>query len=500
MQNETSYYFSFMYITLLFTAMSAAAILCQKMLKKGMKAGFAVSIFAAFVVLDLAVFTHMALPAFTLPREAVGFNEGKSEMIVPEKRNYKLRVKDQFRYFKPALYEAFTAFDSSMAVHFDKEYIKADLEAMSIEIKDGVFPLQTRAVSSDPEGFIETGLYSFGTWGIEERKAYLGVMEIILEEFALKSQFFFSFPDIKNRTFFIRQGIEAGYSSLDNNTRWEQRDNVISALLSLLRFRSALRDDIEAGQLAFYERVIGQDGEEKAGEIHRYIFYRPDLDISTADLIIDLSDLYRIDDPTFVRFKEYDMMVRLFDPERFYEHLPSVREKLRSDCAISGPVFRFYDKAEYLDKSRYWSMLRSGELSLKTLYVDDIGLFSGWIRPSGGLPANGAGVSDLSYSVNNYGPNRVELFFSSVSEGYLYFSDGYDRYWTVTVDGKNEPLLRANRLFKAVKVSPGEHEAVFRYDPVYFRASLWLYYTVSMLCLAFLVTKKRKCMGGYESK
>src|SRR5205814_2001693 len=41
--------------------------------------------------------------------------------------------------------------------------------------------------------------------------------------------------------------------------------------------------------------------------------------------------------------------------------------------------------------------------------------------------------------------------------------------WTVRVDGVEQPLLRADRIFRAVQLAPGEHEVLFEYKPLSFR-------------------------------
>jgi uncharacterized membrane protein YfhO len=51
------------------------------------------------------------------------------------------------------------------------------------------------------------------------------------------------------------------------------------------------------------------------------------------------------------------------------------------------------------------------------------------------------------------------------SGGYLNVVDSYDPFWVAEVDGTRAPLLRANGLFRAVRLTPGRHEVRFRYRP-----------------------------------
>jgi hypothetical protein len=56
--------------------------------------------------------------------------------------------------------------------------------------------------------------------------------------------------------------------------------------------------------------------------------------------------------------------------------------------------------------------------------------------------------------------------------GYLVLLDAYDPAWQVTVDGRPAALLRANALFRAVRLSPGVHAVRFAYRPR--AAGAWL--------------------------
>jgi hypothetical protein len=49
--------------------------------------------------------------------------------------------------------------------------------------------------------------------------------------------------------------------------------------------------------------------------------------------------------------------------------------------------------------------------------------------------------------------------------GYVVLLDSYSPDWRVTVDGQSTELVRANALFRAVRVTTGHHVLVFRYRP-----------------------------------
>lgn len=56
--------------------------------------------------------------------------------------------------------------------------------------------------------------------------------------------------------------------------------------------------------------------------------------------------------------------------------------------------------------------------------------------------------------------------------GYLNVLDTYDPAWRVEVDRRPATLLRANGLYRAVRLAPGTHEVRFAYRPMPFYAGL----------------------------
>ncbi|MBI2865621.1 MAG: oligosaccharide flippase family protein [Chloroflexi bacterium] len=67
--------------------------------------------------------------------------------------------------------------------------------------------------------------------------------------------------------------------------------------------------------------------------------------------------------------------------------------------------------------------------------------------------------------ITSYQPNRVSIIASASEPSYLVLSDSFFAGWRATVDGKDTPVLRADAVFRAIKLEPGEHEVVFRYSP-----------------------------------
>jgi hypothetical protein len=480
-----SYYFAFNYTCLLFGVTAFGVIICFKRFKKKRGIGFTSCLFLTLIIVDLFSYVILAVPSFSLPRESLRFKEKRTRFQLPASRIERIYEKDQFRYFKPALYEAFTALDARMIYNFDKNYITADLENMAKEVMDGIYPLQEQATRFDTSGFLKYGFVSFDSWNKGKKTAYLNFLEVVLEEFAIKSGFYFAFPGVKENIFLIRKGIEDGYQAVHAGTSSEAIEKTVRGLLDLISFRDQLRLEIENNNYVFYKNQKDMNvGERK--KAHQAIFYYISFSSTAADLIMEMAEFYSINDTTFVRFKEYDKMAGLYEPENFHEGLPGIRKRLRRDLGISEPLLRFYNGAEYTDD--YMGKLISGDIEGDALYVNDARVLSDWRVFSKDISRS----QDVDISIEGYLPDRVELSFFSKNDGYLYFSDGYDKYWEAEVNGKKEPVVLANGLFKAVKVGEGENRVIFMYNPVFFRFSLWLYYLVSAFCLIFLFTGKRK--------
>jgi hypothetical protein len=64
------------------------------------------------------------------------------------------------------------------------------------------------------------------------------------------------------------------------------------------------------------------------------------------------------------------------------------------------------------------------------------------------------------------GQTDVEVAAGVGAEGgFLVLNDTFDDDWHVDVDGHPAPLLKANALYRAVRLVPGEHKVAFRYRP-----------------------------------
>jgi hypothetical protein len=106
-------------------------------------------------------------------------------------------------------------------------------------------------------------------------------------------------------------------------------------------------------------------------------------------------------------------------------------------------------------------------------------------------PSGTPGPGDLAAaSILEERRSRVSIRASAPAEGgYLVLTDSFDPNWVATVDGGAASILRANGLFRAVRIAPGTHTIVFEYRSRWFLAGAWLSGLGILLFVALAVRK-----------
>ncbi|MBI4833123.1 MAG: YfhO family protein, partial [Candidatus Lindowbacteria bacterium] len=67
--------------------------------------------------------------------------------------------------------------------------------------------------------------------------------------------------------------------------------------------------------------------------------------------------------------------------------------------------------------------------------------------------------------IGKYGINEVELRVAASQPSIAVLTDCYYPGWSAFVDGERRSIWRANSLFRAVEVPPGDHTIVLKYRP-----------------------------------
>ena len=65
-----------------------------------------------------------------------------------------------------------------------------------------------------------------------------------------------------------------------------------------------------------------------------------------------------------------------------------------------------------------------------------------------------------------YRPNLITYRSDNTNEGFAVFSEmHYPKGWKVTVDGKEQEHFRVNYALRGLRISPGQHDIVFEFEP-----------------------------------
>ena len=71
--------------------------------------------------------------------------------------------------------------------------------------------------------------------------------------------------------------------------------------------------------------------------------------------------------------------------------------------------------------------------------------------------------------------------------GYLVIDDGWFPGWTATVDGRETPVLRADYLLRAVRLSPGRHLVRLVYAPLTYLLGATITLATALALLVFAI-------------
>jgi hypothetical protein len=82
--------------------------------------------------------------------------------------------------------------------------------------------------------------------------------------------------------------------------------------------------------------------------------------------------------------------------------------------------------------------------------------------------------------------------------GYLVLKDSFDPAWRAEVDGQPAALLRANALYRAIRISPGPHTIRFTYRPIVLYVCL-IFSSLTALTLMMVAVWPRHSGGGLNA-
>ncbi|MCX6704283.1 MAG: YfhO family protein, partial [Candidatus Woesebacteria bacterium] len=91
--------------------------------------------------------------------------------------------------------------------------------------------------------------------------------------------------------------------------------------------------------------------------------------------------------------------------------------------------------------------------------------------------------------ITGYSANKVDFRVKTQNGAYLFLTDTFFPGWQVSINGKLGEILRADSIFRAVEVPPGDTHIEMVYSPNSFKAGV-LISTISLTILLILTFKK----------
>ena len=110
---------------------------------------------------------------------------------------------------------------------------------------------------------------------------------------------------------------------------------------------------------------------------------------------------------------------------------------------------------------------------------------------AGSVPPGVGSGTNGDVTIVKLQPNSVVLHAELTRPGFVVMLDRFDPNWHASVDGKETPVLRANQLFRAVRIEAGRHKVRFDYRQRGLGAGL----AISLATLGALLT-----LYGWESR
>jgi hypothetical protein len=83
----------------------------------------------------------------------------------------------------------------------------------------------------------------------------------------------------------------------------------------------------------------------------------------------------------------------------------------------------------------------------------------------GEFPHGATGPAHATVGIESYRNGRVDLVSDSDQPGFVVLNDSWHPWWYAEVDGVETPVLKANVLFRAVRVPAGHHKVHFEFRP-----------------------------------
>lgn len=460
----------FLLFNLVFFAAQGFDFVLDKLDKSRMKRILILAVFLLIMV-DLVDYGRRALDYVTLKRPRAQFSEYATNTFFNNRRQERLVIYDEFRYYRPALYKRMTALSPcTVPPQYSFGYLNYGLfELYSAMRRKDRFAFAKDAGNLSVKDFVEYGIADFPGWDIESRKAFLDILDVVLMDMGARAEYYSSFAQFPELYRSTHKLVLLWKKAANSPAAYQQLSPKVKELFGLLiNLSMRLKPDAASKkfemldkEFSFPEMAAFHAGLYKKMNIPEYLSY--------------LWGSSHAEDFSLLLSNNYQEFMRILSRQ------DSAGEAVMLNMAAVGEdMIRFYPRAVTLNRSGIISLINSGKTA-DALFIEDNLLRNN--TGSAGALNTAEAVKGFEYKVSGYTPNFIELECFSPSDGFLYYSQGYDKYWRAYIDSRPAPVDRANLAFMALKLPQGRHTVVFRYKPVFYQVSLVVYY----FCLAAVI-------------
>ena len=439
------------------------------------------------IVMELLAYASVTFDYVTMKRAGLSFDRfNTSEDLISGRRVDRVVESDLIRYYKPILYDQPSALNScTITEHFDRGAV----------LTQGLYGAYKDSMSKRPSDFVDAGskyalremvhygISKYDEWTPQDRRAFLELLYITVLDISVRSDFYSAFEGLGGLLAYIRSSILAGIKeNMMGRDNWPGKEKTGELFTRLFDLGLQLRPGYQQQTFIWIRRPYSF---RQMIMMHNRLFK----DMAAKEYLAHTWASNHSEEFTIIQYKQYKELLDLLQEAKGddkQQHL----DALYRASGIDADIIRFFDSAQFARREDIKKSITENP-GADLLYLESDAEAGEEAQDNPQVYTDTA-QSGFAYEVVDYNPNLIKMQCQSQKDGYLYFSDGYDRYWQASVDGLPTKVYRANLAFKAVKIPSGDHRVEFRYNPAFFRLSIVVYYlAIAISGIIILLGRKR---------
>jgi hypothetical protein len=251
-------------------------------------------------------------------------------------------------------------------------------------------------------------------------------------------------------------------------------------------FRTPLASSQNVG---FGESIERKKGSLSRGYNHSFFTTKRYYDILTH---VPLENQFMISGVVYpiVRFFPLEKVKEITDKKALLKHYISASEDevgdilyVEGDRQESSPSTTFIDMGNF-DKFENVDWLKLDHVN--NFYSEYMAVTGNYIEKIKKNTYQYMKMPEHLIEIREFSQNDITINVENKKEGYLYYNDGWSKYWRAFDGNREIPIEIANYNFKAVFLESGKHVVHFVFDPGHYRIGLILYYTALLSCISVI--------------